>query len=189
MKDKEKQWWEHSKEAEAQGLFVGQHRPLLLGRSVDSVKTKDREHDYSEYWRKTAFKLSLFLDPRIPIWFPCPCPLYKTTEVHIIATLLHQYWGQFPTHSIPIAKAGCAVAAVCPEDSTHLSHLLPQLPSVRWILTNSLFTCLTKSWTQNAVMRCRVSVSRRQMIEPKKAKGNIKGLWKETKQRWENYLF
>lgn len=53
--------------------------------------------------------------------------------------------------------------------------------------------CLTKAWTQNAVIQYPVLVIRGQMIERyrkgKKGVGNIKSLWKKTKQRWENYLF
>lgn len=45
--------------------------------------------------------------------------------------------------------------------------------------------CHAESWTQNAVIRHRVLVIRRQMIEcyrkGKKERGNIKSLWKENK--------
>ena len=52
--------------------------------------------------------------------------------------------------------------------------------------------CLTESWTQNAVIRHRVLVIRRQMIERyRKGKkgGTLKASGRKTKQRWENYLF
>lgn len=71
--------------------------------------------------------------------------------------------------------------------------LLPQFQSGGYVLTNSLAMRLTKSWTQKAVIQHPVLVIRGQMIEHyrkgKKGTGNIKRLWKKTKQQRENNLF
>lgn len=113
-------------------------------------------------------------------------------EAHIIVNLANQYWAQLQTRLSPNSKR---MGSGSPEELTAPGFflLMPQFQSGGYVLTNLLCTCLIQSQAQNTVIQYTVLVIRGQMIEHyrkgKKESGNIKSLWKKTKQQQENDLF